>query len=421
LHNASECIAEVVDHLRSINRRIHAFLPERGRLRRLLAEVRAIDDRSVPLEARPPLFGVAVGVKDVFRVDGLPTRAGSRLAPHLFSGPQASVISTLRTAGALILGKTAMDEFAYCEPPLTRNPRNLAHTPGGSSGGSAAAVAAEICPLTLGTQTSRSVIGPAAFCGVVGFKPSYGRIPIDGVIPLAPSFDTVGLLAQNVPTSLLAASVLVPTWQTVTLERRPILGVPEGLFMTWTLEEGAAQFKLQLDRLDRAGYAIRHVQLFTDEELMEIDKCAMGLLHGEMARVHANWFAQYEGLYRPRTANAVRRGQAITDEEIADYQAFRLTFRDRVAQLMQQAGIDMWVCPASAGPAPRGLDQTGWGGMTTAWSYAGMPCLSVPAGLSREGLPLGFQCVAKFGHDELLLQWADDIAKHFDFEPQPAA
>ncbi|HEY3061392.1 MAG TPA: amidase [Chloroflexota bacterium] len=408
--------------MQSINRRIHAFLPERGRLRRLLAEVRAIVDRHERLEARAPLIGVAVGVKDVFRVDGLPTRAGSRLPPRLFRGHQASIISTLKTAGALILGKTAMDEFAYCEPPLTRNPYNLAHTPGGSSGGSAAAVAAGICPLALGTQTSRSVIGPAAFCGVVGFKPSYGRIPIDGVIPLAPSFDTVGLLAQDVPTARLAASVLVPAWQTVTPERRPILGVPEGLFMTWTLEEGAAEFILQLARLGRAGYEIRHAQFFTDEELLEIDNKAMGLLHGEMARVHANWFAQYEGLYRLRTARAVRCGQAITDEEIAEYQAFRLTFRDRVVQLMQQAGIDMWVCPASAGPAPRGLDQTGWGGMTTVWSYAGMPCLSVPAGLSRDGLPLGFQCVTMFGQDELLLHWTDNIAKHFVFAPraQPA-
>jgi Asp-tRNA(Asn)/Glu-tRNA(Gln) amidotransferase A subunit family amidase len=136
----------------------------------------------------------------------------------------------------------------------------------------------------------------------------------------------------------------------------------------------------------------------------------MGLLHGEMARVHTRWFAQYEALYRPRTANAVRRGQAITDEEIADYQAFRRTFRDRVEQLMQHAGIDLWVCPSSAGPAPRGFEQTGWGGMTTAWSYAGMPCLSVPAGRSGDGLPLGFQCIARFGHDEQLLRWGDDIA-----------
>jgi Asp-tRNA(Asn)/Glu-tRNA(Gln) amidotransferase A subunit family amidase len=124
-------------------------------------------------------------------------------------------VSVLREAGAVILGKTAMDEFAYCEPPLTRNPHNLAHTPGGSSSGSAAAVAAGLCRLALGTQTTRSVIGPAAFCGVVGFKPSFGRIATDGIVPMAPSFDTIGFFAQDLPGALLAAAVLVPGWHPV--------------------------------------------------------------------------------------------------------------------------------------------------------------------------------------------------------------
>jgi Asp-tRNA(Asn)/Glu-tRNA(Gln) amidotransferase A subunit family amidase len=144
---------------------IRALLPERRRLSRLRTEARQLAERWPDPSTRPPLYGIPVGIKDLFRVDGFPTRAGSQLPARLFAGPEAPVVSALRAAGALVLGKTAMDEFACCEPPPTRNPHHLAHTPGGSSSGSAAAVAAGLCPLALGTQTSRSVIGPAAFCG----------------------------------------------------------------------------------------------------------------------------------------------------------------------------------------------------------------------------------------------------------------
>jgi len=351
------------------------------------------------------LYGVAVGIKDCFRVDGLPTRAGSELPSEVFQGSEASVVSSLRAAGAVILGKTAMDEFAYSEPASTRNPHHLAHTPGGSSSGSAAAVAAGLCPLALGTQTSRSVIGPAAFCGVVGFKPTFERMKIDGVVPLAPTFDTVGMFTQDVTGMTLAATTLVPGWRATSEVRQPVLGVPEGKFLTWTLESGRRAFDEHLAQLSDAGFEIVRVPFFSDAELEEMDQRAMTLLHGEMARVHAEWFRDYPDRFRPRTARAIQRGQTITDQDLAACRDHRQAFRSRVETLMSEAAIDLWVTPASAGPAPAGLDVTGWGGMTTAWPYAGMPCATVPAGSDASGLPLGVQGVALPDQDEHLLAW----------------
>ncbi|MBL8055948.1 MAG: Asp-tRNA(Asn)/Glu-tRNA(Gln) amidotransferase GatCAB subunit A, partial [Anaerolineales bacterium] len=162
-----------------------AFMPEPGRWDRLRQAARALLARYPDPQTRPPLFGVAVGVKDIFHVDGLPTTGGSQLPPDVLRGPQAESVTRLLAAGALILGKTVSTEFAYFGPGPTRNPHNPAHTPGGSSSGSAAAVAAGLAPLALGTQTIGSLIRPASFCGVVAFKPSYERVSRAGVIPVS--------------------------------------------------------------------------------------------------------------------------------------------------------------------------------------------------------------------------------------------
>ena len=167
-----------------------------------------------------------MAVKDLYRVDGLPTRGGSRLPPSVFEGDESSVVTDLKRAGAVVLGKTDMDEFAYCEPPPTKNPRDLRRTPGGSSGGSAAAVAAGICGLAVGSQTLQSVVVPAAYCGVVGYKTSFGRPAFDG-IPLAPSIDSVGYLAPSVADVRTAAATLVPRWNEPAPSSSPVLGVLE--------------------------------------------------------------------------------------------------------------------------------------------------------------------------------------------------
>ena len=160
-----------------------------------------------------PLSGVLLGVKDIINVDKFPTRCGSELPSSLFDGPQASCVTRLLKAGAVMVGKTVTAEFAASDPGPTRNPRNLSYSPGGSSSGSAAAVAAGFCDIALGTQTSGSVIRPAGYCGTFGYKPSFGRIASDGVLPFSKSMDHIGLLAKDMPTMAATLPILVDDWK----------------------------------------------------------------------------------------------------------------------------------------------------------------------------------------------------------------
>src|SRR5579859_3697840 len=307
-------IEEVDDWIEMAEPFVQALLPEPGRRARLLAEAVSLQERFPDPANRPPLYGTLLGVKDLFRVDGFCTRAGSRLPPEVFNGPEAVCVSRLKAAGVLILGKTVSAEFAYFEPGPTRNPHHLDHTPGGSSSGSAAAVAAGFCPLALGTQTSGSVVRPAAFCGVVGLKPSYGRISCAGVIACASSLDHVGFFTQDAAGLALVAPVLYDQWQTIETPSRPILGVPDGPYLAQASEEGLAAFQRQLNRLQNAGYTVRHVAALSDIEAIKTRQSQ--IVFAEMAQVHTSWFAQYESLYAPRTMSAIRAGQHIEAEEL---------------------------------------------------------------------------------------------------------
>src|SRR5947208_1267711 len=233
---------------------IHALLPEQDRRQRLLTEAEALQKRFPEPASRPPLYGILLGVKDIIRVAGFPTQAGSQLPAELFDGPEAPCVTLLRNAGALILGKTISAEFAWIEPGPTRNPHNLDHTPGGSSSGSAAAVAAGFCPLALGSQTIRSTIRTASFCGIVGFKPTYGRIPTAGLVPCAPSLDTIGFFTQDVAGIALVAPVLCDDWRPEESVSLPTLGVPDGPYLAQASAEGLAAFEAQVMLLEKAGY-----------------------------------------------------------------------------------------------------------------------------------------------------------------------
>ncbi len=369
---------------------IRALMPEPGRAERLAREL-----STVPAG---PLRGVLVGVKDVFHVDGLPTTAGSTLPVEELAGPEAAAVSLLRGAGAVVLGKTVSTEFAWFEPGPTRNPRNLAHTPGGSSSGSAAAVAAGHCPLALGSQTIGSVIRPAAFCGVVGYKPSYGRISTAGMIPLAESFDTVGLLAAGVSWVARAAAVLCAGWQHGAARQPPVLGIPDGPY----LAQASAEALRVLD-----GLEARRVPLFDDIEAL--NAAHRRLLFFEMARHHARWFPRFADRYRPRTAGAIRDGLQVAAADAAELRAGRAELRARIHRAMDASGVDVWVCPAAAGPAPAGLASTGDPALQLPWTYAGLPVVTLPWGTAADGLPLGLQIVARFMDDERLLAWAAQL------------
>jgi Asp-tRNA(Asn)/Glu-tRNA(Gln) amidotransferase A subunit family amidase len=402
-------INEVCDRIDAYDPAIQALLPEPDRRMRLLNDAEALQQRFPHPAIRPPLYGVLLGVKDIFAVDGFLTRAGSQLPPELFIGNEASCVSQLREAGALILGKTVTTEFAYFEPGATRNPHNLAHSPGGSSSGSAAAVAAGFCPLAFGTQTIGSVLRPAAYCGIVGFKPGYGRIAADGLIFSSVSLDTVGFFTQDVAGIALVAPLLCANWHPSTPIRQPVLAVPDGPYLAKASPEGQAAFAQHVALLANAGYEVRHVAAFADIEA--IIARHRRIVAAETAAVHSSWFARYESLYRPRTADLIRQGQQVSDPELATARAGRLKLREELERLMKQHGIDLWISPAATGPAPEGITTTGDPVMNLPWTHAGLPAMALPAGRAANGLPLALQVSAAFMADELLVSWATSIAE----------
>lgn len=387
---------------------IQAFVPEKGRFARLHREADALLAEHPRSDLRPSLFGVPLGIKDVFHVDGLPTRAGSRLPPEELRGPEGDVVAGLRRRGALILGKTVSTEFAYFAPGPTRNPQNPEHTPGGSSSGSAAAVAAGFCPLTIGTQTIGSVIRPAAFCGVVGFKPSEGRIPVEGLIPLAPSLDHVGYFTVDVTSASVAAMMLCQDWFPGVPRRMPVLGIPEGPYLDHASEEGLAHFRDTCDWLS-GRYRVRSVPAMPDYD--KIVARHDRLVAAEAARVHADWYARFPELYAPQTAELIERGQKVTPSQTSRDRAGRKKLRRELTALMETHRIDLWLSPPAQGPAPRGLGSTGKPIMNIPWTQAGLPTLCVPAGRSADGLPMGLQISGPWWSDPDLLEWGKEIAR----------
>lgn len=387
---------EAVERLDAANTTVLAFLDEPDRRERLA--------RDVPPDG--PLHGVPVGVKDLYRVDGLPTAAGSALPAELFEGAQSWIVSVMRSAGAVVLGKTAMDEFAYCEPPPTRNPRDLTRTPDGSSGGSAAAVAAGMCPLALGSQTLHSTIGPAAYCGVVGYKASFGRWPFDGV-PAAPSFDTIGLLADDVATVTRAATEL-PGWKPDEASR-PVLGVPDPWGVRRLHTDGWTAFARHVDMLREAGFEIRPSTVPWNDDAAGWLSVIGDLVNAEFAEVHRDWFDRYRHLYRPYTADAIERGRAVQSDRVEQCRERRRSFIDALDAVTEERGIDCWICPAAGSVAPLfdGSTRDTW--MTCFWSLAGWPTVNIPIFDGEGGLPHGVQVVTRHGHDERLLHWAAAI------------
>jgi len=411
----------VCDRIDEHDPEIRSFRTECDRHERVLAAVRDVVDCDDP-GTRPPLFAVPVGVKDIVHVDGFTTRAGSALPPELFGGddsPEATAVERLREAGAMVLGKTVATEFAGFAPGLTRNPHDTDHTPGGSSSGSAAAVAAGMTPLALGTQTGGSVVRPAAFCGVVGFKPSFDRVPTDGVLTRSASVDHVGLFTQDVPGARLAAAVLCDTWEPANKSggsdtgggRPPTLGVPDGSYLDQADPDGLAAFRAQVAALADAGYQVVRTPAFADYE--RVDRQHLDLTTGEVAREHEAWFAAYEPFYRTTTAETIRAGLEVSDGRLAEARAGRERTRERVHERMDAAGVDVWVCPAAPGPAPASIATTGDSVMNRPWSYAGLPSVTVPAG-RVDGLPVGLQCVGRFGSDERLLTRVGGVADILD-------
>lgn len=389
-----------------------------------LAQARALEAEARGGRFRGPLHGVPVGIKDIFHVAGMVTAAGAGPFAHERPDADSAPAAFLRRAGAVILGKTATTEFAYSDPAPTRNPWNPEHTPGGSSSGSAAAVAARMIPLALGTQTIGSTLRPAAYCGIVGLKPTFGRISAAGVIPLAWSLDHVGIIARSVQDTALALSVLagfdpadlysaeVPAGDYLAgLDRPgspPRLGIPRGLFAGRAGEEVTAHLDAVAALLRNNGALVEEVP--PPPSAGEIHDAGQLVLRAEAAAYHGARFSQHADDYRPRIRALVESGLQIRAADFVRAQQVRRQFRLEVSPLFDR--YDALVMPVAPTAAPRGLDSTGDPVLCAPWSFAGLPSIALPGGLSADGLPLAVQLACgAFQEDRLLrvARWCEVV------------
>lgn len=397
-------INELEQRFEAVESRVKAFMPEPGRFERLKAEAEKLELAFPNPDYRPPHFGALVGVKDIFHTAGFDTRAGSDLPPEDLAGKEAESVRMLKSNGALIVGKTVTTEFAYFAPGPTRNPHNLAHTPGGSSSGSAAAVSAGLCELALGTQTIGSVNRPAGFCGTVGFKPTFGRISRSGVIPLSDSFDHVGLFSKTIAGTRRAAALLIEGWQAAGEAMLFRLGIPSGPYLDHASAEARSHLEEVVRTLEAAGYPLVEVPVLDDFQAV-VDRHQL-VVAAEAARAHAGWFEKHGEKYHRKTRALLQRGQQISDESLAEALIQIRQFRLHTAAAMNRARIDAFVTPSAPGPAPEGLESTGDPVMNLPWTQAGLPTITLPTGLSTGGLPLGTQLVGKRNLDEKLFDLA---------------
>ncbi|HEY6570100.1 MAG TPA: amidase, partial [Candidatus Limnocylindrales bacterium] len=361
-----------------------------------------------------PLHGVPVGVKDIIDVAGLPTTSGAAPFAHRFPTRDAALVARLRAAGAVIVGKTVATQFAYKDPAPTTNPWSAEHTPGGSSSGSAAAVAARQVPAAIGTQTVGSILRPSAFCGVVGLKGAHGAVPLDGVVPLAPSLDHAGPIARSVADAALIEGVLLGRPIDVARREHLRLGVSRLL-----LDQAGAGLRAQLDatigRLDDAGARIVEVEL--PPELLALLDAGRVILEAEAAAVHVAWFRVHEADYGPQIAGLVRAGMAHDAAEVKRAREVRAAFRLAVEPLLRS--IDALLSPVAPGPAPLRSEGTGDFMLCAPWSFAGLPSISIPICLDDAGLPLGLQLIGASRALERLLgaaAWCEAMVA-FDARP----
>lgn len=353
-----------------------------------------------------PLRGVPIGVKDLYDTQDFPTSYGTEIYAGYRPPLDAAVVARLRTTGALVLGKTVTTELAYWKPGRTRNPLNLLHTPGGSSSGSAAAVADGMVPSALGSQTAASVIRPAAYCGVVGFKPTAGMISLAGVKAFAMSLDTAGVITTTVADAALIGGVMAarPDWsvQAPASVRPPQIAVVRG--PEWDCVEFYVleDFDQTLQALREEGAEIRERPI---TEAFTALADAQGIIMAvEAAREYAFEFSAHGDVLSRELLNLFEEGRRTTVERYEEAVNLRATALAALERLFD--GADLLAAPSATGEAPRFEDGTGDPIMSRAWTLLGLPSITVPAGAGPLGLPLGLQLASPPRSDRQLLQAA---------------
>jgi Asp-tRNA(Asn)/Glu-tRNA(Gln) amidotransferase A subunit family amidase len=367
---------------------------------------------------RGPLHGIPIGVKDIFDVFDWPTAAGSKLWAKSVARKDSTAVERLRQAGAVFVGKTHTTAYASFDPSPTCNPWQVKCTPGGSSSGSAAAVACGMCLGALASQTGGSITRPASFCGVSAIKPTYGRIAVDGVVALAPSMDHVGVMTNSVrDIAILMGTLSDPTPQfsahlaATPAERQPTLAKLGGLFAERASPEMRSAMAAAVSKLHEAGASIVDVDppaVFAN--VLDMHHIIMAV---EAAEVHEQRIKRHPEDYPPRITSLIQQGFATSATEYVRSLHNKDVLTDALTEQLQIGVAPAFLCPATMGVAPP-ADTTGDPAFNSPWSYTGLPVVSVPIGWSPDGLPLCAQIIGdRFSEEELLrlAVWCEDAIK----------
>jgi aspartyl-tRNA(Asn)/glutamyl-tRNA(Gln) amidotransferase subunit A len=392
-------------------------------------QARQLDDELRAGRWRGPLHGIPLGIKDIVDVAGWPTRAGSSWYCQM-PASDATIVARLREAGAVLLGKTVNTEFACFDPSPTRNPWNPAHTPGGSSSGSAAAVARGMCLAAIGSQTGGSITRPATYCGVAGCKPTFGRVSRAGVLPVTERLDHPGPIARTAldlaivlsaiagPDPLDASTLGFPhlaALDTSPLERPPQIALARTV-LPLADEEAVDATRRAVEVWRQAGTAVEEIDL--PGKFDEVIAMHRRIMAREAADVHRTWFAEHRDRYGPKLTSLLEEGAALHDEQYRAAVEHQDGWQHACDELL--AEYPVLVTPATTGPAPL-LDTTGNPAMNSPWSYSGLPTVSLPCELAQNGLPLGVQLIGPRRADLELLRTAAWCEKRLGFSAEPPA
>jgi aspartyl-tRNA(Asn)/glutamyl-tRNA(Gln) amidotransferase subunit A len=373
---------------------------------------------------RGPLHGVPVGIKDIYYTQGVLTTACSLILADFVPDFDATTVAKLKQAGAIIMGKTVTTEFACGDPSPTRNPWNYSHTPGGSSSGSAVGVASGMFPASMGSQTGGSILRPAAYNGVVGLKPTFGRVSRYGIIPVAHSLDTMGPFTRTVEDAALMLNVLsghdlmdpsssarpVPDYMRAIGAQKtpPRIGLVTQYFYERADEETQSHTDAIVEKLTEAGATVEEVDINADfDAVMSAHRVLMTV---EGAAVHQDWFNARADDYSPNIRAVVEDGREVSAVTYVQAKRVQDRFRRDVEDAMRS--YDVLLTPSTPSAAPRDLTTTGDPGFQSPITFGGFPSISVPSGLSADGLPFGIQLVASHFADETLLSvahWCEQV------------
>ena len=377
-----------------------------------------------------PLHGVPIGIKDIYNIAGVPTIAGSKVYADFVPNETAVTINLLEDAGAVILGKTVTTEFACLDPSHTKNPWNPAHTPGGSSSGSAVSVAARMCPVAMGSQTVGSVLRPAAYNGIVGLKPTYGRVSRRGVVPVSWSLDTVGWMGRTVEDVALLLQVmagpdeqdpvasLLPAGDYLSgLESAspPRIGLITTFFMEESDQETQQHTKAILEQLTSAGASVAELTLPESFNAAFADQLL--IMAAEAAAFHKPMYEKQAQDYRPKLREMLRQGletDAVTYSKALER---RLRFTADMKLLAEQA--DVLLTPSTPTAPLADLTNTGDTRFQGPWTSCGLPTITLPIGLAESGLPLGIQLITSPFEEAKLLATARWCEKIIDVQLAP--